>query len=48
MVFHFFLFIFLSAAILCNCFVAAWIGDVATVLVAPIDLKVNLVAGSEF
>lgn len=36
------------AAILCNCFVAAWSSDVATVPVAPIDLKVNLAAGSEF
>lgn len=38
----------LYAAILFDCFVAAWNRDVATVPVAPIDLKVNLAAGSEF
>lgn len=38
----------LCAAILFDCFVAARSRDVATAPVAPIDLKVNLAAGSEF
>ncbi len=51
MVFNFFFSpsLFVScAAILFDCFVAAWSRDVATTPVAPIDLKVNLAAGSEF
>lgn len=38
----------LCAAILFDCFVAARSRDVTTAPVAPIDLKVNLAAGSEF
>lgn len=38
----------LYTAILFDCFAAVWNNDVATVPVAPIDLKVNLAAGSEF
>ena len=48
MAFKSFLAVCLYTALHFDCFVAACSRDVATVPVAPIDLMVNLAAGSEF